>query len=63
MNTNATRARWSTIALVAAALATFALGLGAGFLIGRTTGAHAAHPTAASLLMPAGTSCAGVAVG
>ena len=45
MNTNATRARWSTIALVAAALATFALGLGAGFLIGRTIGAHAAHPT------------------
>ena len=46
MNTNSTRARWSTIALVAAALATFALGLGVGFLIGRTTGTHAAHPTA-----------------
>lgn len=46
MNTNSTRARWSTLALVAAALATFALGLGAGFLIGRTTGTHAAHPTA-----------------
>ena len=46
MNTNPTRTRWSTLALVAAALATFALGLGAGFLIGRTTGAHAAHPTA-----------------
>lgn len=44
MNTNATRARWSTLALVAAVLATFALGLGAGFLIGRTTDAHAAHP-------------------
>ena len=46
MNTNPTRTRWSTLALVAAALATFALGLGAGFLIGRTTGAHAAHSTA-----------------